>query len=64
MGQIGIALFSCLSLTEQQTRTLLSQGADVYAQGGDCGSALHAASAEGHDQIVQRLLKEGAAQPP
>jgi ankyrin repeat protein len=39
---------------------LLSQGADVNAQGGVYGNALQAASAEGHDQVVQRLLNGGA----
>jgi ankyrin repeat protein len=32
----------------------------VNAQGGDYGSALHAASAEGHKQIVKLLLEKGA----
>jgi ankyrin repeat protein len=35
-------------------------GADVNAQGGECGTALQAALAEGHDQIVLRLLENGA----
>ena len=39
---------------------LLEKGADVNAQGGDYDNALQAASAEGHDQVVQRLLEKGA----
>jgi hypothetical protein len=31
---------------------LLDQGADVNAQGGHYGSALQAASAEGHKEVV------------
>jgi ankyrin repeat protein len=39
---------------------LLEKGADVNAPGGDYGTALQAASAEGHDLVVQRLLEKGA----
>jgi ankyrin repeat protein len=39
---------------------LLDRGADVNAQGGRYGSALQAASSEGHDKIVQLLLDKGA----
>ncbi|TIA27570.1 hypothetical protein D6C78_11057 [Aureobasidium pullulans] len=35
---------------------LLDKGADVNAQGGEYGNALYAASAGGHDKIVQLLL--------
>jgi hypothetical protein len=36
------------------------KGIDVNAQGGKYGDVLQAASYRGHDQIVQRLLEEGA----
>ena len=39
---------------------LLSQGADVHAQGGSYGTALQAASFGGHDKIVELLLSKGA----
>src|SRR5438045_3354197 len=39
---------------------LLSQGADVNAQGGFYGNALQAASAEGHEKVVGLLLDKGA----
>ncbi|KAH8727996.1 ankyrin repeat-containing domain protein [Phaeosphaeriaceae sp. PMI808] len=39
---------------------LLSQGADVNAQGGYYGNALHAASDKGHEKIVELLVKAGA----
>jgi hypothetical protein len=38
----------------------LESGADVNAQGGQYGNALRAASVNGHDQVVQRLLEWGA----
>ena len=39
---------------------LLEKGADVNAQGGRFGNALQAASAGGHDKVVQMLLENGA----
>ena len=39
---------------------LLSAGADVDFQGGRYGTALQAASAEGHERVVQQLLAAGA----
>jgi ankyrin repeat protein len=39
---------------------LLEKGADVNAQGGDYGNALHAASVEGHEKVVEMLLEKGA----
>ncbi|KAI9856111.1 MAG: hypothetical protein M1813_009229 [Trichoglossum hirsutum] len=44
----------------EPSKLLLEKGADVNAQGGDYGNALQAASAKGHDQIVQQLLEKGA----
>jgi ankyrin repeat protein len=44
----------------ESARLLLEKGADVNAQGGGYGTAMQAASARGHDQIVQRLLEGGA----
>ena len=44
----------------EMTKTLLDNGADVNAQGGDYGNALQAASAGGREQIVKILLDEGA----
>jgi hypothetical protein len=42
------------------TRLLLDKGADVNAQGGERGNALHAASDGGHEQVVKMLLDAGA----
>jgi hypothetical protein len=42
------------------TRLLLDSGANVNAQGGLYGNALHAASAGGHEAVVRLLLDEGA----
>jgi ankyrin repeat protein len=39
---------------------LLEKGADVNAQGGPFGNALHAASVQGHRAVVQLLLENGA----
>lgn len=39
---------------------ILSQGVDINTQGGKYSSALQAASAEGHEKIVELLLEEGA----
>jgi hypothetical protein len=41
-------------------KLLLNKGADVNAQGGFCGNALHAAASRGYDNIVQVLLDKGA----
>ncbi|KAF2473449.1 uncharacterized protein BDR25DRAFT_352872, partial [Lindgomyces ingoldianus] len=41
-------------------KLLLDKDADVNAQGGEYSNALHAASEEGHEQIVKQLLKKGA----
>ena len=38
----------------------LNEGAEVNAQGGPYGNALQAASAGGHEKVVQMLLKRGA----
>lgn len=42
------------------TQILVGQGAEVNAQGGSCGNALHAASIRGHGEVVQALIKAGA----
>ncbi|KAJ7852910.1 hypothetical protein B0H14DRAFT_3136992 [Mycena olivaceomarginata] len=41
-------------------KLLLDKGADVNAQGGYYGNALHIAAYRGHDKIVQVLLDKGA----
>ncbi|KFZ25300.1 hypothetical protein V502_00224 [Pseudogymnoascus sp. VKM F-4520 (FW-2644)] len=41
---------------------LVEEGTDVNAQGGYYGNALQAASAEGHDRIVEVLLSKVAVQ--
>jgi ankyrin repeat protein len=42
------------------TQTLVDQGAEVNAQGGSCGNAIHAASIRGHGEVVLALIKSGA----
>src|SRR5256885_12669612 len=42
------------------TTLFRSAGADVNAQGGDYGNALHAASYRGHEKVVELLLDAGA----
>ncbi|KAJ4349264.1 hypothetical protein N0V85_009709, partial [Neurospora sp. IMI 360204] len=39
---------------------LLDKGADVNAQGGEYGTALHAASKQGHKEVVEMLLDKSA----
>jgi len=39
---------------------VLEHRADINTQRGMLGTALQAASAQGHDQIVQQLLEHGA----
>jgi ankyrin repeat protein len=53
--QIAIVGGSILS-----TKALLSQGANIQAQGGDYSTALQAASFFGYQPIVELLLREGA----
>lgn len=42
-------------------KEFLDAGADIHGQSGSDGSALHAATAAGHEDIVRLLLKRGAA---
>ncbi|KAL8811242.1 MAG: hypothetical protein Q9223_007574, partial [Gallowayella weberi] len=44
----------------EMTKTLLDNGANVNAQGGDYGNALQAASVGGYEQVVKILLDKGA----
>jgi ankyrin repeat protein len=41
---------------------LMDAGADVNAQVGFYGNALQAASAEGHEKVVQMLVDAGAVE--
>jgi hypothetical protein len=52
--------FASLNGLGVAVQTLLGNGADVNAQGGEYGNALQAASAESHEKIVQMLLQNGA----
>ncbi|KAF2186078.1 hypothetical protein K469DRAFT_574043, partial [Zopfia rhizophila CBS 207.26] len=46
---------------EKVVEMLLSNGADVNAQGGSYeGTALQAASTRGHEKVVELLLSNGA----
>ncbi|KAF2623342.1 hypothetical protein BU25DRAFT_177537 [Macroventuria anomochaeta] len=45
---------------DEVVKMLLDKGADVNAQSGYYGNALHAASAGGHEQVVKMLLDKGA----
>ena len=46
--------------SERVARLLVNAGAAVNAQGGECGTALQAAIAGGHWQVVRLLLNAGA----
>ena len=39
---------------------LLERGADVTAQGGECGNALQAVSFRGDEKVVAMLIERGA----
>ena len=52
--------YASMAGLQKMVQILLDQGVDVNAEGGHICSALHAASSEGHDQIVQMLLAGGA----
>lgn len=41
-------------------KLLLGKGADINAQGGEHGHALHAASCRSHEQRIRLLLDKGA----
>ena len=44
----------------QVVKFLLKNGADFNVQGGYSGSALHAASYHGYEQVLRLLLENGA----
>ncbi|KAH7461581.1 hypothetical protein FOMA001_g19091 [Fusarium oxysporum f. sp. matthiolae] len=52
--------YACLGGLSWAARDLISEGADVNAEGGVYGNALQAASSRGNLEIVQLLLDEGA----
>ncbi|THH13086.1 hypothetical protein EW146_g7087 [Bondarzewia mesenterica] len=52
--------YASLAGLEQASQTLLANGADVNAQGGEDGNALQVASKNGHESIVKLLLEKGA----
>ncbi|KAI7761726.1 hypothetical protein LZL87_013576 [Fusarium oxysporum] len=52
--------YACLGGLVEAARNLITEGADVNAQGGDYGNALYAASYEGHQEVVRLLLDKGA----
>ncbi|KAJ4034165.1 hypothetical protein NW758_011123 [Fusarium oxysporum] len=52
--------YACLSGLSRAARDLMTEGADVNAQGGEYGNALQAASYEGNLEVVQLLLDQGA----
>ncbi|KAH7187043.1 ankyrin repeat-containing domain protein [Fusarium oxysporum] len=52
--------YVCLCGLARVARALITEGADVNAQGGEYEYALHAASYGGHQEVVQLLLDEGA----
>ncbi|KAJ7278310.1 hypothetical protein C8J57DRAFT_1222168 [Mycena rebaudengoi] len=55
-GEVGLMH----GLNETVVQLLLNQGANVNAQGGQYGTALQAASMEGHEAVVQLFLNQGA----
>lgn len=50
----------CVNGNEKVAGLLISAGAAVDAQGGDCGTPLQAAALGGQGEIVEMLLKAGA----
>ncbi|PNP74098.1 hypothetical protein FNYG_12562 [Fusarium nygamai] len=52
--------YACLGGLSWAARDLISEGADVNAQGGEYGNALQAASYLNRQEVVQLLLDEGA----
>ncbi|EWY99469.1 hypothetical protein FOYG_03512 [Fusarium oxysporum NRRL 32931] len=52
--------YACLSGLLLVARDLISEGADVNAQGGEYGNALQAASIMGNLEVVKLLLDKGA----
>ncbi|EXL68463.1 hypothetical protein FOPG_15472 [Fusarium oxysporum f. sp. conglutinans race 2 54008] len=52
--------YACLGGLSWAARDLISEGADVNAEGGVYGNALQATSSRGNLEIVQLLLDEGA----
>jgi hypothetical protein len=52
--------YACLCGLPWAARDLMTEGADVNAQGGKFGNALQAASLDGNLEVVQLLLDKGA----
>ncbi|KAF2025955.1 ankyrin, partial [Setomelanomma holmii] len=52
--------YACLHGDVDTVQVLIDNDAEVNAQGGYFGNALHAASAGGHEQVVKMLLDAGA----
>ena len=58
---IALLVESARSNDVASVKKLLLDGTDIHGQSGSNGSALHAATAAGHEDIVRLLLKRGAA---
>ncbi|EXA53641.1 hypothetical protein FOVG_01379 [Fusarium oxysporum f. sp. pisi HDV247] len=52
--------YACFCGLARSAKDLMAEGADIDVQGGRYGTALQAASSEGHPEIVQLLLDKGA----
>jgi hypothetical protein len=58
---LNVCLFIVFCIIDETVvQLLLNQGANVNAQGGQYGTALQAASMEGHEAVVQLFLNQGA----
>ncbi|KAI0812910.1 ankyrin repeat-containing domain protein [Xylaria sp. FL0064] len=59
-GSMGLMLSLAVALSQNLVRTAIAKGANINAEEGKYGTALHAASSHGNYEAVQLLLDAGA----